>query len=333
MAEFVTNLIASVGGTIGISPIDLAAVTAITLVCLACGLVGSLVLGNRMAFFSDAMAHTAFAGVASGLLGILILGQPTNAQQAQQYFWLVPLVTVVVGIAVGMAMECVRERTGLANDTVIGVFFAAAVGFAVTLIPGIKKRIGVDPDSFLFGSPLFVSPEELLMLFFLVLTAAAVTVWRYNALAFAVVSPPLARSRGFAVRWGNYLFIVLLALVVNVSIKAVGVLLMNALLIVPAAAAANISANARQMTRNTLIISLLAGWLGYGIAIRTVLPIGIGEPLELSPGGTIVVTAVGLFFGTLLLRVVMARFGFNRPGAAQYHDHGPSETPAGCCGV
>jgi hypothetical protein len=81
------------------------------------------------------------------------------------------------------------------------------------------------------------------------------------------------------------------------------------------------------------MISLLAGWLGYGITIRTELPIGVGDPLELSPGGTIVVTAVGLFFLTLVLRVVMSRFGFNRPLTVKHHDHGPGETPAGCCGV
>jgi zinc transport system permease protein len=312
MSDAVTNLLVAIANGLGVSPIDVSAVAAITLVCFACGLVGSLVLGHRMAFFSDAMAHTAFAGVATGLLGILIVGQPANAQQAQQYLWLVPLVTIAVGIAVGAAMEFLRERTGLANDTVIGVVFAAAVGFAVTLIPAIKKRIGIDPDIFLFGSPLFVSPEELLLLLTLCLLAAGAIVWRYNAMAFAVISPPLAKSRGVAVRFGNYLFIILLALVVNISIKAVGVLLMNALLIVPAAAAINISANARQMVRHTLAISLLSGWLGYAICLRSELPVGFGEPLALSPGGTIVLTAVGLFFASIVLRAVMNRFGFNR---------------------
>ena len=180
MNDAVTDLIAWTAKTIStvvpMDTIDVSAIAAITLVCFSCGLVGSLVVGNRMAFFSDAMAHTAFAGVATGLIGILIFAQPTNARAAEQHFWLVPLVTIVVGVLVGTAMEFVRERTGLTNDTVIGVFFAAAVGFAVTVIPSLKEKMRIDPDQFLFGSPLFVQPEELVLLFVLAILVFAVIV-------------------------------------------------------------------------------------------------------------------------------------------------------------
>ena len=317
MNDAVTDLIAWTAKTIStvvpMDTIDVSAIAAITLVCFSCGLVGSLVVGNRMAFFSDAMAHTAFAGVATGLIGILIFAQPTNTRAAEQHFWLIPLVTIIVGVLVGTAMEFVRERTGLTNDTVIGVFFAAAVGFAVTVIPSLKVKMRIDPDQFLFGSPLFVQPEELVLLFVLAILVFAVIVWRYNAMAFGVISPPLARSRGIAIRFGNYLFIILLALVVNVSIKAVGVLLMNAVLIVPAAAAINIASNARQMFRYTLFLSILSGWLGYLISVKCEIPLGSAEPLALAPGGTIVLTAVALFFATIILGIVKRRFGFNRP--------------------
>ena len=327
MNDAVTDLIAWTAKTIStvvpMDTIDVSAIAAITLVCFSCGLVGSLVVGNRMAFFSDAMAHTAFAGVATGLIGILIFAQPTPGRAAEQHLWLVPLVTIVVGVLVGTAMEFVRERTGLTNDTVIGVFFAAAVGFAVTVIPSVKRKTGIDPDQFLFGSPLYVRPEELVMLFVLAILVFTAIVWRYNAMAFGVISPPLARSRGIAIRFGNYLFIILLALVVNVSIKAVGVLLMNAVLIVPAAAAINIASNARQMFHFTLILSILSGWLGYLISVKCEIPLGSAEPLALAPGGTIVLTAVALFFATMILGIVKRRFGFDRPRTVVLLERGP----------
>ena len=86
--------------------------------------------------------------------------------------------------------------------------------------------------------------------------------WRYNQLVFASFNPTLARTRGLTLTLNNYLFIVLLALVVNLSIKAVGALLINALLVVPAAAAANLSRNLRQMFWLTVAFCLGAGLIG-----------------------------------------------------------------------
>src|SRR5438874_12986695 len=84
------------------------AVLALLLVCCLCGMVGSMVVGNRMAFFSDAMSHCAFAGVSLGYLSVVLSGwdKATTA-------WVVPLVMVGVGIAVGAGMVYVRDRTGL----------------------------------------------------------------------------------------------------------------------------------------------------------------------------------------------------------------------------
>src|SRR5947209_8748965 len=87
----------------------------IVLVSVICGAVGALVVGNRMSFFSDALAHCAFAGVGLGMLAALAAGRPDVEP------WLVPLVMVVFGVLIGVAIAYVREKTGLASDTVIGV--------------------------------------------------------------------------------------------------------------------------------------------------------------------------------------------------------------------
>src|SRR4051812_11938778 len=99
----------------GLSTFDVYPVVAVALVGTACGLVGSLVVGNRMSFFSDAMAHTAFAGVAVALLTIMLATGARQPGQMDEYLWLVPWITAGIGIAVGVGMEFVRERTGLTN--------------------------------------------------------------------------------------------------------------------------------------------------------------------------------------------------------------------------
>src|SRR5215471_10388477 len=109
-------------------------VLTLLVMCLLCGMVGSLVVGNRMAFFSDTMAHCAFAGIALGYLSVLF----SNGDRVTAA-WLVPLVMVAFGCVVGIAMVYVRDRTGLANDTVIGVFFALALGFGAMLVKLVQQ--------------------------------------------------------------------------------------------------------------------------------------------------------------------------------------------------
>ncbi|MGL6095011.1 MAG: metal ABC transporter permease [Fimbriiglobus sp.] len=282
----------------GLTTFDVYPVLAVVLVGLACGLVGSLVVGNRMAFFSDAMAHTAFAGVGIALLGVVLATGARTAADMDPYLWVVPPVTAVIGSAVGIAMAAVRERTGLTNDTVIGVFFALSIGVAGMLLPQLPR--GTDPDQLLFGSLVFVDAKQLLTLGFMTVAAAVVVAWRYNGLVFGSFNATLAQSRGVPLRRNNYLFVVLLALVVNLSITAVGVLLINALLVVPAAAAANLARNLRQFFWFTVAGSAGAAVLGYELSHRIAIPTG-GRPLTFGPGGTIVVTCVAWFFVTMLL--------------------------------
>ena len=137
----------------------------------------------------------------------------------------------------------------------------------------------------------------------------------YNGFLLGSFNPSLANSRGIPVRWNNYLFVVLLAVVVNLSVYAVGVLLINALLVVPAAAAANVSRNLRRMFWFTLLGCVGCAVVGYRVSSSTV--IAIGE-VELSPGpsGAVVITCVGWFFISLVIRAIRRRFF----GAALPHD-------------
>ena len=294
---------------LGVSTFDLNPLIAVVLIGLTCGLVGSLVVGNRMAFFSDAMAHTAFAGAALALVGVVVVAGVRSPREADPYLWSVPLVMAVFGSLVGAAIAWVRERTGLTHDTVIGVFFAFAIGLGAMVIPQIKGLVNIDAEQFLFGSVTVARGEDLFTLAVLTLVTAAVVAWRFNAFLFGTFNPSLARSRGLSVRANNYLFIVLLALVVNLSIKAVGVLLINALLVVPAAAAANLGRNVRQVFWLTLAGSVGAGVLGQQISARVDVPLPGGRSFEPGTGGTIVVLCVLWFFVTMVVAAVRGRAG------------------------
>lgn len=270
----------------------LAAIFSVLLISVTCGLVGSLVVGNRMAFFSDALAHCAFAGISLGLLISFAMGFTKQSPELQ---WLLPLLMALFGGLVGVGIGFVRDTTGLASDTVIGVFFAGAIGFGAMILQAFSARRLFDPERFLFGGPSFALPFDLAMLLVLLVVTAAVMAFRFNAFVLASFNASLARSRGVRVRLDAYVFIVLLALIVNFSISAVGVLLINGLLIVPAATASNLSTDMRRMFRNTLFVSVASALGGLWISQTVFLPLGPGEPKQFGASGTILSLGVIVF--------------------------------------
>lgn len=276
---------------------------AILLVSLVCGAVSSLVVGNRMAFFSSALTHSAFAGVSLGFLLALISGAKN---ESEFYQWLTP-VMVGFGVLVGIGIAWVREKTSLASDTVIGVFNAGALGFGALLLGIISRRKYFSAENFLFGSVYTLTAEDLIHLIVLSILTAIVFVWLYNEMVFTSFNQSLARTRGVRVRLCNYIFIALLAMVINVCLKTVGVLLVHALLIVPAATAAHLCRNLRQLFWWTIIlctsVGILSQWISWQVSISDM---GGGQPLRFSIGGVMVVLSVILFFASMALRAILS---------------------------
>lgn len=265
----------------------------VTLVSLTCGMVSSLIVSNRMAFFSDAVAHCAFAGIALGLV-LFLLGIVSDDG--------ILGIMILFGVLVGLGIAYVRERTGLANDTVIGVFFAASMGLGAVLLKGVRGAPSrySSPENFLFGDLLGVNGKDLVYLALLLGACAAFLYWFYNSLVFTSFNPSLARSRGFSIRLGNYLFIILLGLIVNICLKVVGALLINALLILPAAAAANVARNLRQFFWISTLLSLIAGVTGLLLSDWWSPVLG-GRTIHLGSGGLIVLVGVMFFFASMFL--------------------------------
>ncbi|MER3416494.1 MAG: hypothetical protein C4297_09820 [Gemmataceae bacterium] len=259
-------------------------------VSVMCGMVSSLVVSNRMAFFSDALAHCAFAGVGLGLIlyltGLLASDDGILA------------LMILFGVVVGLAIAYVKDQTHLASDTVIGVFFAGAMGLGAMLLTGISRLGGVtrtfSPENFLFGDPWATTGKDL---FYFVLLLGGMLVFlaaSYNGLVFSSFSTSLARSRRIPTRLYNYLFITLLAFTVNMCLKMVGVLLINNLLVVPAATAANLARNLRQFFWLSVLFAVLASVAGLLFSHAWVLEYE-GQPVPLGSGGMIVVCSVVLF--------------------------------------
>ena len=318
MLELTQEVIFRLCDVLDMHPHQVRAPIAVLLVSLICGMVGSMVVGNRMAFFSDAMAHCAFAGIAFGLVTALLVGRAADAPLTG---WFVPTLMVTFSALVGMGIAFVRERTSLANDTVIGVFFAGAIGFGALMLTALRERSRFDPESFIFGNPWFVTDINILFLLALLVLTIVLLQFRHNDLVFASVNTSLARSRGISLGPNSYLFIVLLAMVVNFSIVAVGVLLINGLLIVPAAVASNLARNLRQMFWLTVLISTSAGMGGLWISKHLEIPLGEGEPLRPGPSGPILLLCVLAFF---LSVTAPALYRLVRPRSAGERSEQPS---------
>jgi zinc transport system permease protein len=268
----------------------------IILVGVICGSVGAQVVGNRMAFFSDALAHCAFAGVALAVLVLLLAGVRGAGVQG----W-ITLIMVVFGVVVGLLIAFVRENTGLASDTVIGVFFAGAMGLG-----GMFVRFGnafnLTLESFMFGDPLGTTATDIVIMFVLLLITLGFLAWFYNPLVLTSFNPSLARSRQVPVRLCQYLFIALLGVIINLCLNIVGTLLINALLIVPAAAAANVSRNMRQLFWASILLCVGVGVGGEVLSWEISIQLARANHPGVGAGGTIIVLSVVVFVASMLVR-------------------------------
>jgi len=234
---------------------------------LAAAPLGCFVLWRRMAFYGDATAHAALFGVALALAfgASVFLG------------------TLIAALAMAVAVARL-SRSGLSSDTALGVLSHAGLAggrVAISLVPG----RGVDLESYLFGDILAVSRSDLAVIWGGAVAVCALMAWRWSALLTATVDEDLAHAAGLAPAREQLAMTLALALTVAVAIKVVGVLLIAALLIVPAAAA-------RYLARTPEAMALIAGL--FGIA-ATAGGLAASLRLDTPAGPSIVAAATGIF--------------------------------------
>jgi len=244
-----------------------------------------LVVTRRMAFFSAALGQAAITGVALGLL----LGEPLNAPYGGMFgFCLLST----------LAMVYVKRHATLPPDTLIGVFHALTLGLGLCLLVALTRQFNVHQvESVLFGSLLTVTDGDLLLLVGIGVFVALMLVRKYNSLLLDSLSPPLARVTGAEPAYLEYFFALLLTLSIVVSLKIIGALLVEALVVVPAAAARNVARGTRSYLIWSVAVAFVAGAGGLGVSTRFLVP----------TGGAVVLAATAMFFLTLMARSIGRR--------------------------
>ena len=212
---------------------------------------GIQVINFRMAFFADAISHSAFAGVA---LGLIFSVSP---------HWTMPL----FGLLVGLAIMALQRRSSLSTDTVIGVVFAAVMAFGLAIISR-EAQVARDLQRFLYGDILTIGDAGIRSLGALLVVVMILQAWGYNRLLYIGLNPTVAQAHRVRVAHYQFTFAGLTALVVMFSVWAVGVLLVTALLIVPAAAARSFARSAGSMFWWALVVSVTSAVGGLLISAQ-----------------------------------------------------------------
>ena len=210
------------------------------------GLLSTMIVTGKMSFFSDALGHSGFTGIAIGVLcGAAV---PTG--------W-------AVGLAVAFALlfSFVKSRTTQTTDTVIGVFSATAVALGI-FIATLGGNSFTKFNRFLIGDILSVTPTEIGLLALVLLLVVILWVLLSNRLVLTAVHPQLASSRGISPRVHETVFTVCIAVVVTLAMSWVGLMVINSLLVLPAAAARNISRNLRQYHLFSVLGALVCSLAG-----------------------------------------------------------------------
>jgi zinc transport system permease protein len=252
------------------------ALLAILVVTPLFGLLSTMVVESRMAFFSDALGHSAFTGMAIG--AICGLADPVGG-------------AVVFAIVIAFLFTLVRQKTRMASDTAISVFSSAAVALGI-FISTMGGQSFTKFNSLLIGDILSVSPAEIGLLAIILILVAVLWATSFNQMMLSSVHQALADSRGIKVVWKNFLFTAAIAAVVTITMSWVGLLVINSLLVLPAAAARNLSRNLHQYHLISVLGGLVCGIGGLMVSYY----------LGASTGASITVLLALWFFLSLLFK-------------------------------
>ena len=241
------------------------ALLAVLLITPLFGLVGTMIVNNKMSFFSDALGHSAL----TGMMGFALI--------------------------FALCISAVLDSGTSSADTIIGVFSATGLALGIVLLSmngGFSRYSG-----YLIGDILTVQPEEIGLLLGILIAVVVLWILFFNPLMLTSINADLAASKGVHVRLIEKMFVLLVAVIVTISIKWVGILIINSLLVLPAAAARNISRSMRSYHGGAVAISMLSGISGLILSYYW----------GTAAGGTIVLIAAAIFFLTYLLNRLRAR--------------------------
>ena len=231
------------------------ALIGIILVTPLFGLLGTMIVNNRMAFFSDALGHSALTGIAIGV----IFGVKTP-------LWSMLIFSVILAVAIVL----VKNANISSTDTIIGVFSSTAVALGIVILSfngGFSKY-----SVYLIGDLLSINFKDLILLGIVFALVIILWIFIFNKFLLVSINQALSKSRGINARLYEYIFTLMMAVIVAISIQWVGILVISSMLVLPAAAARNISNNMKQYHLYSISIAIISGLAGlvlsyiFGIA-------------------------------------------------------------------
>lgn len=244
------------------------------------GILGTMIVNNRMAFFSEALGHSAFTGIAVGVICGL-----TNTTISM----------VIFAIVFALFLNQIKRLNTVSTDTIISVFssLSTSVGLVILSQGGNFSKY----STLLVGDILSISAKEILLLLGIFVITFVFWALCFNKLHTLSVNSALAKSRGIPVTLIDNLFVIIIALIVMLSIKWVGILIINALLILPAAASRNLATDMREYHLFSVLIAMFSGILGLIVSYYN----------STATGPTIVIVASIIFFATLACRPLVKK--------------------------
>lgn len=257
------------------------ALLAIIVACPLFGTLGTVVVSNKMSFYSDAIGHSSLTGIALGV--ILGIRDPTVAM-------------IVFSLLLGFAIISVKLKGHASADTIIGVFSSTAVALGIVLLSSTGNFAKY--QRYLVGDILSIKPYEIGLLLLSCIALAIVWIFFYNKMLLTNLHITFAKSRGVRTFWIEQIFALLTAVIVTLSIRWTGLLVINSLLVLPAAASRLLSRTSRQYLGLSILISFISGIAGLIFSYY------IGS----ASGATIVIVNALLFAVCFLFSIIRKHF-------------------------
>lgn len=249
------------------------------------GGMGPMVVAKKLSFFTQTIGNAAMTGVALGLL----IGEPISQTYAGLYGFC---------LLMALLMTFIKNRTHMAADTIIGVILAQTLGLGIIMLVLVTKQFNIHQvESVLFGNLITISDQDIFILIFTAIAAVATGIWIFNRAMLVSFNPVMARARGHNPVLIDYIFVVMLTVVVVSSLKLIGALLVLVLVVVPAAGAQNIARGLRSFFWLSVFLSTAS----------TILGLLLSGYLPIPTGGTIAMVASIFFYITLLLRPLFGK--------------------------
>lgn len=256
-------------------------------------LIGTFLVHRQLALIGDALAHTAFAGVAVGLFLNAVLNLGVSPY----------LTAVVVAVLAALLIELISEHTDAYNDVSMAIVLSTGFALGTVLISINAGGLAVGINQYLFGNLATVSAENaaiLLVLFGIIVATVALT---RNQLLYVTFDEVAAEVSGIPVDWYNRVMVMLTALVVVGAMQIMGVILVAAMLVVPVAGAAQVSRGFTQSLLTSVVLAQLAVILGIGVSYYA----------EATAGGVIVLVAVAIYVGCVVFGKLQTATGDDEP--------------------